>query len=49
MASTGMEQQFQQTIEGRYLDRKKLLQTLEKLFPAKNYSVRVSQRIGTNL
>ena len=44
-----MEQQFQQTIQDRYLDRKKLLQTLEKLFPAKNYSVRVSRRTGTDL
>jgi hypothetical protein len=43
--SAGMEQQI---IEGRYLDRKKLLNFLEKSFPAKNYSVRVSRRTGAS-
>jgi len=40
LALIGMEQK----IEGRYLDRRRLLKLLEKLFPAKNYSVRVSRR-----
>ncbi|PMD46643.1 hypothetical protein L207DRAFT_577490 [Hyaloscypha variabilis F] len=30
-----------QTIENRYVDRRKLLRVLEKLFPAKNYAVRL--------
>lgn len=34
-------------IEDRYLDRKKLLQVLEKLF-AKDYTVRVSLHAGAS-
>jgi len=41
----GMDQQI---IEGRYVDRKKLLKLLERLFPAKNFSVRVSLRTCVN-
>ena len=32
----------EQIIEGRYVDRKKLLKVLEKLFLAKDYTVRAS-------
>jgi hypothetical protein len=43
--SAGMEEQI---IEGRYLDRKMLLKMLEKLFPTKDYTVRVSLRTGAS-
>jgi hypothetical protein len=33
---------YEQVIEGRYIDRKKLLQLLQKVFPERNYAVRVS-------
>jgi hypothetical protein len=37
---------YEQVIEGRYIDRKKLLQLLQKVFPERNYAVRVSWRAG---
>jgi len=32
---------YEQVIEGRYIDRKKLLQLLQKVFPERNYAVRL--------
>jgi hypothetical protein len=38
---------YQQVIEGRYIDRKKLSHLLRKLFGERNFEVRVSNKLLT--